>query len=467
MTIGGIRIHDQGGRITSGDDQRTAWSARAAGLLDGEWMLRSLAGAVNIASPTGQERQFAEYLVGIMREAGLTAWVQPIDALSANAIGELGDGDGPSVMLFAPLDSPFSGLEAEELPWSGPALRPDQLPVARIQDGGVIGLSADNPKGHIISSIAAVAALKQAGVPLSGRVVLAFGAGGAPSNKRPPLERWNVGHGTGCEYLLQQGVRGDFAIITKPGYAVQWEEVGVCWFRVRIHGSQTYVGRKHALVENNPILRAAKIIPLLEEWFGEYSRRHTDGLVAPQAAIGAIEGGWTYKPAFPPAACDLYIDMRISPRTSPMQAWRELTDALAAIKAKLGDASLTMDCNLIAAVEGPGTPEHNWIVRSCTRAWETVEGRKHEALTQTSGQTEAAILRRHGIPTARVGLPSQMTPNAERPAHTMGVVKVSSMSKLAEVILRTLVDTCTRSLQDVGLVRDESEASETQQRSRS
>ena len=31
-----------------------------------------------------------------------------------------------------------------------------------------------------------------------------------------------------------KGVRADFAIVTKPGFAVQWEEVGVCWFRVRV-----------------------------------------------------------------------------------------------------------------------------------------------------------------------------------------------------------------------------------------
>ena len=54
------------------------------------------------------------------------------------------------------------------------------------------GLSADNPKAHIISIIAAVAALHKAEVPLTGRVVMAFGAGGAPSNKRPPLARWRA-----------------------------------------------------------------------------------------------------------------------------------------------------------------------------------------------------------------------------------------------------------------------------------
>ena len=294
-----------------------------------------------------------------------------------------------------------------------------------------------------------MAALCKAEVPLTGRVVLAFGAGGAPSNKRPPLARWNVGHGTGCEYLLQQGVRADFAIVTKPGYAVQWEEVGVCWFRVRVHGVQSYVGRKHVLAEDNPIVKASALVPLLEQWFKEYSERHTDGLVAPQAAIGAIEGGWTYKPAFTPAACDLYIDMRISPRSTPMEAWRELNAALRVIQKRSGEKNLVMDCKLIAAVEGPATPEKNWIPQACIRAWEAVEGRRHEPLRLTSGQTEAVIFRRHGIATARVGLPAAMSPGAERPKHTMGVTKVGGMVKLAEVLARALIDTCTRNLEDV------------------
>jgi succinyl-diaminopimelate desuccinylase len=432
------------------DRERERYGAQMAGLFDRDWILRELARIVDIPSPTGEERPLAEYLVQLMSEAGLKAWVQPIDALSANAIGELGDGDGPSVMLFAPLDSAFSGLEDEEVPWSGPALRPDQKAVARIDGDGVIGLSADNPKAHILSIISAVAALKKAEVPLTGRVVLAFGAGGAPSNKRPPLARWNVGHGIGCEFLLQQGVRADFAIVTKPGYAVQWEEVGVCWFRVRVHGLQTYVGRKHALAEDSAIGKASAIVPLLEEWFKEYSARHTDGLVAPQAAIGAVQGGWTYKPAFPPAACDLYVDMRISPRSTPMEVWRELNEALRSIQKRLGEGVI-MDSKLIAAVEGPATPEASWIVQSCTRAWETVEGRKHQPLKLTSGQTEAVILRRHGIPTARVGLPAHMTPmpGGERPKHTMGVTRVGGVVKLAEVLARTLIDTCTRNLEEV------------------
>jgi len=225
--------------------------------------------------------------------------------------------------------------------------------------------------------------------------------------------------------------------------------VGVCWFRVRVHGTQSYVGRKHVLIEDNAIVKAAALVPLLEAWFGEYAKRHTDGLVSPQGAVGAIQGGWTYKPAFTPAACDLYIDMRVSPRSSPMDAWRELNGALRDIQKRHPEKNLAMDCQLITAVEGPGTEESNWIPQSCVRAWEAVEGRKHEPFKLTSGQTEAVIFRRHGIPTARIGLPAQMSPGGERMKHSMGITKVGGIVKLAEVLARTLIDTCTRNLEEV------------------
>jgi succinyl-diaminopimelate desuccinylase len=440
----GVRIGDPAASLP--DAQRQELLGRLGKLLDRDWMLTQLARIVDIPSPLGEERPLAEHLVALMDELGLKSSVQAIDPLSANAIGELGDGDGPSVMLFAPLDTALSGIEEEEVPWIGPVMRPDHRPVARIEGDGVIGLSADNPKAHIISILAAVAAVHKAQVPLTGRIVVALGAGGAPSNKRPSLARSNVGHGTGCEFLLQQGVRADFAIVAKPGYAVQHEEVGVCWFRVRVHGAQSYVGRKHVLVEDNAIVRAAALIPHLEKWFKEYSARHTDGLVAPQGAIGAIEGGWKYKPAFTPAACDIYVDMRLSPRATPMEAWRELNEALRRFTKENGGV---VDCKLITAVEGPGTAEGNWIPRACIRAWEAVEGRKHEPFKLTSGQTEAVIFRRHGIPTARVGLPAQMSPGGERMKHSMGITKVGGMLKLAEVLARTLVDTCTRNMEEV------------------
>src|SRR5207244_1823928 len=131
--------------------------------------------------------------------------------------------------------------------------------------------------------------------------------------------------------------------------------------------------------------------------------RNTSGLVAPQGHIGAIEAGWTYKPAFAPAACNLYLDLRISPRMDPMEARRQLAEALAGIQAD--NPGLELDWEMILSIPAGHTDPRNWIVQSLMRAWEDREGRPHVPRLGTSGATDGAILRGRGIPTARLGMP--------------------------------------------------------------
>src|SRR4051812_35591919 len=100
--------------MSEGEERRQRWIDSAVKHIDREENLSLLASIVNIASPTGEERPLAEYLCQRMQADGLRGEVQPIDATSANALGRLGDGVGPSLLLFAPLDSAFSGIAAEE-----------------------------------------------------------------------------------------------------------------------------------------------------------------------------------------------------------------------------------------------------------------------------------------------------------------------------------------------------------------
>ena len=422
----------------------------AASRIDRAWMTDLLVRLVEIPSPFGEETAIAEALVEVMEDCGLTASLQRLDDRSANAIGTLrGSGEGPQLMIFAPLDSPFTGRAEDEVPWVGDVLPAHMRARAVRGPGTVTGLGADNPKAHIVAAIAAARAVAASGVGLTGPVLLCFGAGGAPANPRPGDRRASVGHGRGCRFMLERGVRGDFAVVAKPGYAVAWEEVGLCWFRVRVRGVQTYVGRKHFLRYRNPIAEAAKIVTRLEAWFDDYAERHTDGLVAPQGAIGAIEGGWTYKPSMVPAACDLYVDLRISPRTSPMEARRALEAELAAIAAD--HPGFEAACEMILSIPGAGTDPRSWIVQSCIRGFEDTEGRAHAPYLRTSGQTEAVVLRAAGIPTARFGLPAVMTVLADRPRHTMGLAELAGMERYARCLIYTIIDTCTRTRAEVGL----------------
>jgi acetylornithine deacetylase/succinyl-diaminopimelate desuccinylase-like protein len=248
--------------------------------------------------------------------------------------------------------------------------------------------------------------------------------------------------------MLVQGVRGDFAIIAKPGYAVAWVEVGLCWFKVAVRGTLNYTGIRHIVPYKNPIVEAAKVIQGLEEWFPRYSARHTSGLVAPQGSIGAIEGGWTYKPAFVPSVVHLYVDVRLSPRADPMQVKREFGAALAEIQAR--HAGLEVDYDMILSIPGTRTDPNNWIVQSLMRAWEHREGKPHQPIRGTSGATDAAILRGRGIPTARLGLP-RTPPPPQYPGFSMGAASPGAMQRLTECLVYSIVDSCTRERAEVGL----------------
>lgn len=249
--------------------------------------------------------------------------------------------------------------------------------------------------------------------------------------------------------MLQQGVMGDFAIIAKPFYFVSWEEAGLCWFRVQIKGIPGYVGVRHLMRDRNPIVDAAKVITALEEWFREYARKYVSGLVAPQGAIGALESGKRYRPSFTPATCDLFIDLRVSPRMDPMEARREFGAAISRIKA--AHPEIDLDWEMVLAIPGSHTDPDNWIVQSCMRAWESVEGRPHPPGVPHSGATDANMLRRWGIPTARLGLPPLEGPQPDDPGAMQGVNSVSGMKRLAKCLVYAIVETCARTRQEVGL----------------
>jgi acetylornithine deacetylase/succinyl-diaminopimelate desuccinylase-like protein len=426
-----------------------AWLERAWGAVSPDELAALDLALTSIPSPTGQERRIAEFLVERLRAEGLEAFYQPIDDEQGNAVGRLtGHGGGPELLLYAPTDTAFSGDAAEELPWLGASVRADLTP-SGFRDGEyVVGLGAENPKAYVTCVVAAALAVHRAGVPLRGSLLVGLGAGGMPTNRRPGARRFNAGQGNGCSFMLEQGVRGDFAILAKPGYAVAWEEVGLCWFRVRVRGRLGYTGIRHIVPYKNPIVDAARVIAGLEAWFPRYTRRHTSGLVAPQGSIGAVQGGWPHKPAFVPAATDLYVDLRVSPRSDPMQVKRELGEALAQIRA--AHPGLEVDHEMILSIPGTHTDPRTWIVQSLMRAWERREGRPHQPIIGTSGATDAAILRGRGIPTARLGLP-RTPPPSNYPGFSMGAVTPAAMQRLTECLIYSVIDTCTRDRSEVGV----------------
>src|SRR5690625_2429719 len=245
---------------------------------------------VDIPSPTGPEAPLAKSLASRLCESGLQGRYQPIDPDQGNAIGRwTGSGSGESVLLYAPIDTFTVGTDEEDLPWIGAELRADMRPGAEVVGDYVVGLGASNPKGHAAAVVTAAEALATADIPLAGDVLVGLGAGGMPTNGRirDGLSRHNTGQGVGCSFMIEQGMWPDHAVIAKPGWAVAWEEVGLCWFETRVHGRFSYVGSRHRMPYRNAVADAGIVVAELERWFPDYAIAHTDGLVAPQGMVAS------------------------------------------------------------------------------------------------------------------------------------------------------------------------------------
>jgi succinyl-diaminopimelate desuccinylase len=423
------------------DPERLRLVQRAWSQVDPSKLADTLTAMVEIPSPSGEERALAKWLVDRMTAFGLEAEYQPLSETSGNAIAWVrGPDDGLTLLLYAPVDTAWRGENAELQVLGG--TREELMPGAKRRGDLVIGLSAENPKAYAACVLAAVEAVRWAQVPLGGTLAVGFGAGGMPAGP-PPGEEAQVGHGRGATRIVE-ALRPDYAVIAKPGHAVAYEEVGLCWFRVHVRGTLGYTGVRHMSAYRNPIVDAARLLLGLEAWFPSYTTANTSGCVAPQGAIGAVRGGWPERVAFTPATCELWVDLRVSPRTPIEEVERQFAETAGRLASEIG---AEVEWERVLAIPGTSTPPEERIIRSSIRAWELVTGQAHAFRSGTSGATDAHILRAAGVPTARIGMPPVEPPNDLR-GFSMGVADPKAMATLTRTLCAVVIDTCIPARRD-------------------
>lgn len=430
--------------------QQEAWVEKAFTQLDESRIVQLLTDMVNIPSPTGYEGPLAKATVEEMRKAGLEAEYQEMDEDRGNAVGRLaGSGSGPELLLYSHFDHYVSGAEDDGLVFGDLDL-PD-MHTRAVQVGRIIhGAGAGNPKAGSAVALHAAEVIRQAGIPLLGSVTVGIVSGGIHRTKviggRPYLDKRHVGMGVGCEHMLRNGVTPDYAVSSKVGYAVGWEEPGMLWVKLTVKGVVGYVARRG--VFKSAIMEAGGLMAELGDWFEEYAQRTTSGQVATPCHIGAIEGGWPFKPDFSPSVCNLYLDIRVSPRNS-------IEEVKAMFQEFVGDArsrhpELDIAWEPYLEVGGNNTSHDNWIVQSSMRAWERVEGKAHVARAGIAGATDASVLRPWGIPTARLGQERENAPVDPSLGFLAGEgADIDVMMRLARCYIYTIIDTCTRSKEEL------------------
>ncbi len=438
-------------KVALSSEQRN-WCDAARKKINPDRLKQSILELTKIHSPTGAERAASEYMVDYMRSLGIDAEYQAVNELSGNCVGHVrGSGEGPTMLLYAPIDTHIEGQAAVDVPWVGPELRADMLPAAYIDGDKVIGLGASNPKSMLCTVTEAVAAVLDAGVTLKGDLIVATCGGGMPWYVP---ERNNYGISSGVMHMLSHGVAPDFGIIFKPADEVYYEHPGMCWFKVTTKGTMGYAGIPRGVPGfRSSIVPAAKVILDLEQWLSEYPDSHESAQVRPEGWISAVHAGWAEKPAFPSAATEIYLDVRTNPNQTNADIEAEFDAVMRDIVARHDDvdAEWEMYVSCKAAATDPG----HWIVGSATRAWEDVHGKSYPGAPKASGQTDASTICQLGIPLARIGYPfpggDDVPPEFADGLGGMGVAFVSQLIDPCEELVYAIIDSCTRTRSEVGL----------------
>lgn len=402
-------------------------------------LVNTLCDIVDVPSPTGEEAPLAQHIVEQLNGYGIDAHTQSLNEGQSNAFGVIpGDELGAhSLLLYAPLDTVSTGHQDEDLPWIGSELRSDMLPQSSLVDGHVVGLGAHNPKGHAACIIEAAAVLKELNITLNGDLYLGFGAGGMPTNARTAIPD-RPGHGVGCAHLLSSQENIDAAIIAKSGFAVTWEEVGFIWMDVIVKGVHSYVGSIHLLPYTGAISSAGRLVGRLEEYFNERAEKLATDCVKPQGVVSFIESGWERMPAFTPAECRFRVDVRFGPDQTTAEVEGEFRQTINELCAEL---DIVAEAKLVQEIPASRTPFDSEIVQTAISAWESVKRKPHQPFKELSGATDANIIRSHGIPTARMGLPKADLPDLDFQLG-MNCAAVSDLCDLTAMLVASAVSFC-------------------------
>jgi acetylornithine deacetylase len=273
----------------------TDWAARVLDEVDAaaDAAVGRLAELVRVPSVGGTdaEHEIQGMLAAELGTAGLEVdhWPLPLDELLAEPdfpgvevaraeawglVGRLpGRGDGPSLMLNGHVDVVPTGDPAA---WS----RPDPFSGA-VVGGEVYGRGSCDMKAGVVAAATAVAAVRRAGVPLRGDLLLACVPGEEDG-------------GLGTYATLRRGWRADCCVLPEPtGLDIVPANGGALTFRLTVPGRATHASRRtegvSAVEKFVPVLAAlerlerrrnADVDPLLARW-----------PIAYPLSVGRVEAG--------------------------------------------------------------------------------------------------------------------------------------------------------------------------------
>ena len=361
---------------------------------------------VAIPSFTGSEQACAEYLRTLLSDIGLESELQHIEPGRANAVGRLrGTGSGRTLMFNGHLDTSYSGREA----WlDAPGFKPNPI----LRDEAILGLGIMNMKGSVACYVEAVRALIDAGVELSGDIIVAGVAGEIEKAEWGEYVGAEYrGYGVGTRHLVSQGVTADACILGEPTEErVVLGHFGTIWGRISTSGPFMHTAFVPDRLDENSIVRMGKILDDVAEFVPIWEERARYEGLSGALNIAAINGGFPWRASRSPHRTDVFVDMRVPPTMELADAENAFHDFVRSLSARYPDAGITSE--VYVSVPGAQIDAHDPVIDAIDVGHWGAFGAPAERDHVRWG-SDASTLTRHGIPSVNYGPISGALPGPE------------------------------------------------------
>ncbi|HEY7140053.1 MAG TPA: ArgE/DapE family deacylase [Methylomirabilota bacterium] len=329
-----------------------------------------------------------------LRHEGFAVEVQEVAPGRPNVVGWVdGDHPGETLCLEGHTDVVTEGDPAawRHSPWSGV-----------IEDGRVYGRGSADMKGGLAAAMVAAGAVRRAGVPLAGRLMVA-----ALVDEEDAM--------SGAKHFVGTplGRAVSAAIVCEPEQnELCLEQKGVLWARVTVHGRMAHGAMPYAAV--NPIVAAGQFlarVPQLERRVRRGVRRsrflgvpHVTPTVA-RAPVGHVAQNNVI-----PASAELRLDVRLTPGLEPGGVIGAIEDLARDTERRCPGTRITVE-----PVEAPRPATRvdrgEAVVKALEWAVRRV-GRRRPVFGGVPGSTDGTILRTVlGIPIVTFGPGNRLIPH--------------------------------------------------------
>lgn len=294
----------------------------------------------NVDSPTGSEGPAGQFVYDWLAANGFAPRKYAMTEDRFNVAAWLdGSGGGYSLIFNSHLDTTLR----PDAVWSARDPHDPLYHSAWVEGDDIYGDGVVNDKGPMAAFLVAAKAIREAGYPLKGDLIVSAVAG---EISREPVEEWQgpayLSKDLGARFMVTHGAVADFAIVAEgTGFGIVGIEPGKAHFKVTVFGDTPryytpYLPRPTGLADApNAIVRASAVIAAFETWAYDYQVRQTyrgeNGTIVPKASINAIRSGYPFNVTSAPQLCSFYVDTRILPGANPLDLRDELRGVLRSV----------------------------------------------------------------------------------------------------------------------------------------